>query len=82
VQNIAEVARDPQVNERGMFVDIEHPTLGPVRFAGNPIKMSRTPTVAGSSPPDLGQHSNEVLEQQLGMTADQISELIAAGVVS
>jgi CoA:oxalate CoA-transferase len=82
VQNIAEVARDPQVNERGMFVDIDHPALGPVRFAGNPIKLSRTPTVAGSSPPDLGQHSNEVLEQQLGMTTEQINELIAAGVVS
>ncbi|MGY8994318.1 MAG: CaiB/BaiF CoA transferase family protein [Rhodospirillales bacterium] len=82
VQNIAEVARDPQVNERGMFVDIDHPALGPVRFAGNPIKLSRTPTVVGSSPPDLGQHSNEVLEQQLGMTTEQVNKLIAAGVVS
>lgn len=82
VQNIAEVARDPQVNERGMFVDVDHPELGSVRFAGNPIKLSRTPTVGATSPPDLGQHSAEVLAQQLGMTDAQVSELMADGVVS
>ena len=82
VQNIAEVARDPQVNERGMFVDIDHPALGSVRFAGNPMKLSRTPTVRASSPPDLGEHSAEVLVQQLGMTDAQVDELIANGIVS
>lgn len=82
VQNIAEVAVDPQVNSRDMFVDIDHPALGSVRFAGNPIKLSRTPTVSASSPPDLGQHSSEVLAQQLGMTEAQVSELIADGIVS
>ena len=82
VQNIAEVAQDPQVNERGMFVEIDHPTLGPVRFAGNPIKLSRTPTVTSSSPPDLGEHSVEVLVQQLGLTNTQVAELVADGIVS
>ena len=82
VQNIAEVAKDPQVNGRGMFVNVDHPELGSVKFAGNPIKLSRTPTVGASSPPDLGQHSTEVLAQQLGMTDAQVSQLIADGIVS
>ena len=43
VQDIGEVAQDPQVNQRDMFVDLDHPSLGPVRFTGNPMKLSRTP---------------------------------------
>lgn len=82
VQNIAEVATDPQVNERGMFVNIDHPALGSIRFAGNPINLSRTPTVRASSPPDLGEHSAEVLAQRLGMTDAQIEALLAEGIVS
>ena len=82
VQNIAEVAVDPQVNQRGMFMEIDHPALGPIKFSGNPIKLSRTPMVEPKAPPDLGQHSAEVLGSMLGLSASQVSELAAEGVVA
>ena len=82
VQNIAEVAADPQVNGRGMFVDVDHPALGWVKFAGNPIKLSRTPVVSAVSPPDLGQHSADVLKQVLGMSDADVADLVSANIVS
>ena len=82
VQNIAEVAMDPQVNGRGMFVDVDHPALGSVKFAGNPMKLSRTPVVDAVSPPDLGEHSADVLKQVLGMTDADVDSLVSDGIVS
>ena len=43
VQDIAEVAADPQIAHRDMFVKLDHPAVGQVPFTGNPIKLSRTP---------------------------------------
>ena len=82
VQNIAEVAMDPQVNGRGMFVDVDHPALGSVKFAGNPMKFSRTPVVSAVSPPDLGEHSADVLKQVLGMNDADVDSLVSDGTVS
>ena len=48
---------DPQVRARGMVVDVEHPTLGPLRTLGSPIKMSATPPVTGRRAPLLGEHT-------------------------
>ena len=81
VQNIAEVAVDPQVNERGMFVELEHPGLGGVQFTGNPIKMSRTPSGPTQFPPALGEHTDEVLGELLGMSASDVANLREAGTV-
>jgi len=82
VQDIAEVAQDPQVGQRGMFVEMDHPTLGPVKFTGNPIKMSRTPSGPTVVPPTLGEHTFEVLRDVLGMSAAQVDEFLAEGVVA
>jgi CoA:oxalate CoA-transferase len=82
VQDIAQVAVDPQVNARGMFVDIDHPSLGPVRFSGNPIKLSRTPTAEPFAPPELGEHTSAVLQGMLGLSAAEVQALVSAGVVS
>jgi CoA:oxalate CoA-transferase len=82
VQDIAEVAQDPQVGQRGMFVVMDHPALGPVKFTGNPIKMSRTPSGPTVVPPTLGEHTSEVLIDVLGISAAQVDELLAEGVVA
>jgi crotonobetainyl-CoA:carnitine CoA-transferase CaiB-like acyl-CoA transferase len=65
-----------------MFVDVDHPALGWVKFAGNPIKLSRTPVVSAVSPPDLGQHSADVLKQVLGMSDADVADLVSANIVS
>ena len=81
VQDIGEVARDPQVNQRNMFVELDHPALGHVRFTGNPMKLSRTPSGPARVPPELGEHSTELLRQMLGMSEAQAAKLLADGVV-
>ena len=82
VQDIAQVAADPQIAHREMFVELDHPALGPVRFTGNPIKLSRTPSGPSRVPPDLGEHSAEVLEEVLGLDGAQVGELLAEEVIA
>lgn len=67
IQTIDEVANDPQLNERNMFVDASHPTAGDIRMIGSPLKFSRTPANVRRHPPDAGEHTNDILEQ-LGLT--------------
>ena len=82
VQDIAQVATDPQIAHREMFVELDHPSLGPTKFTGNPIKLSRTPGAPSRVPPQLGEHSADILAELLEMPADEVSSLIADGVVA
>jgi crotonobetainyl-CoA:carnitine CoA-transferase CaiB-like acyl-CoA transferase len=70
----------PQAVARGMRVDVEHPTLGPVPQVGLPYKLSVTPASIRSAPPLLGEHSAQILAE-LGYTADEIAALGASGVI-
>ncbi len=81
VQDIAEVAADPQLAHRGMFVELDHPALGPVTFTGNPLKLSRTPGAPGGVPPRLGEHTAEVLAGVLGLSDAEIGALKAEAAV-
>jgi crotonobetainyl-CoA:carnitine CoA-transferase CaiB-like acyl-CoA transferase len=65
VKNIAEVFSEPQVLERGMLEEIDHPTAGRIRIAGPPVKFSQTPASIRLAPPLLGQHTREVLRDWL-----------------
>ena len=80
VQNIEQVANDPQVNHRDMFISMDHPSIGPVKFTGNPLKFSRTPVVPEKFPPQLGEDTTQVL-QAIGFTENQIFELRENGVI-
>ena len=81
VQNIAQVAADPQVNHRGMFVELPHPALGPVKFTGNPIKLSRTPSGPARVPPELGGQTDEILAE-IGVSPDEAAALRSEGVAA
>ncbi len=82
VQDIAQVASDPQVNHRGMFVELPHPQLGAVKFVGTPIKYSRTPGELGRVPPQLGEHTLEALGDVLGLSEPEVEGLRSRGVVA
>ena len=73
INNYAEVFADPQIRARGMVVEVEHPTLGPVRMTGPAVKMSETPPVASRPAPLLGQHTREVL-REAGYSDEEISK--------
>jgi formyl-CoA transferase len=75
VNDLAQVFADPHVRHRRMQVEMPHPTAGHVSLVGSPIKMSETPVSYASAPPLLGQHTDEVLRDLLGLDADAIAGL-------
>jgi crotonobetainyl-CoA:carnitine CoA-transferase CaiB-like acyl-CoA transferase len=81
VLNFAEVASSPQTKLREMFPVIEHPTAGPQRITGTPIKLSETPGAPGGAAPLLGEHTAIVLKELLGLDDQAIEELEQAGVI-
>jgi formyl-CoA transferase len=80
VQTIDQVFNAPQVRHREMLVEVAHPTAGPVRMAGIPVKFSATPASVRLPPPLLGQHTEEVLSSWLGMEQEEIAKLKRKGV--
>jgi crotonobetainyl-CoA:carnitine CoA-transferase CaiB-like acyl-CoA transferase len=68
------VFQDAQVRHRGLKVDMAHP-VGTVSTVRNPIRFSETPIRHDVPPPTLGQHTNEVLQQVLGLDAAALARL-------
>jgi formyl-CoA transferase len=56
---------DPHVKARGMVQEIDHPVEGRVRVLGSPVRMSGTPARLRRHPPLLGEHTAEVLAEQV-----------------
>jgi crotonobetainyl-CoA:carnitine CoA-transferase CaiB-like acyl-CoA transferase len=81
VNNIAQAFDDPQVRHRGLRVQLEHPVAGLLDSVANPVRLSASAPSYGLPPPLLGQHTREVLQGLLGMTAGEIDALRGAGVV-
>ena len=61
INTVADVFAEPQIQSRGMEVNVPHPLNRGLRLVGNPIKLSRTPVAYRSAPPMLGEHTDEVL---------------------
>ena len=74
INTVEDVLLDPQTAARNMIMDLEHPTLGPIKVPGIPIKLSDTPGSGRRAPPLLGEHQHEVLGE-LGLTREAIDAL-------
>ncbi|MEK7246670.1 MAG: CaiB/BaiF CoA-transferase family protein [Pseudomonadota bacterium] len=83
VNDVAQVFQDPQVRHRGMKIAVPNPDAegGAVALIGNPIKFSETPVDYRRPPPRLGQHTDEVLTELLGLGPNEIGALRAAKVI-
>ena len=79
VMRPSDLYEDPQLAHRGFFVSLNHPVMGPTPYDGPATIFSRTPQRLRSPAPCLGQHNDEVLRDCLGMDADEIDRLRAAG---
>jgi CoA:oxalate CoA-transferase len=75
VNNIAQVAADPQIAERDMIIDVHHGTAGTFKVVNTPFKFSRTPYKPDIASPELGQHTEEVLASLLQLTPAEIQKL-------
>ena len=83
INNIDQVFDDAQVAARGMRIEMNHPATGgePVSLIGSPSKMSVTEVSYRHAPPMLGQHTEEVLEELLGLDAAECNRLREQGVI-
>jgi len=77
-----EVLDDPHLEERGMWVTLDHPRAGEVKVPDFPVKLSKTPGKIESPAPTIGQHTKEVLQGLLGYTEEEIKKLEEKGVLT
>ena len=77
INNLQQVFDDPHVAEREMVVHMEHSLAGPggAALIASPMRLSRTPVDYRCAPPLLGEHTEEVLREKLGMDDDELAAL-------
>jgi crotonobetainyl-CoA:carnitine CoA-transferase CaiB-like acyl-CoA transferase len=80
INTIDQALAHPQVQARDMVLTVQHPTAGPVRMSGSPIKMTSHRAAAYRPPPLLGQHTDEVLAE-LGYSTADVAAMRRDGVV-
>ncbi len=81
INALDQVFADPQIQHRGMRVELPHPLAGVVPLTASPLRLSATPVRYQGPPPTLGQHTDEVLGERLGLNAADIDALRAEGIV-
>jgi crotonobetainyl-CoA:carnitine CoA-transferase CaiB-like acyl-CoA transferase len=81
IYTVDQTMADPQVRHREMCRTLPHPVAGTVPILANPIRFSATPLEGYRAPPTLGQHTDQVLAEQLGLSAPQIAALRASAAI-
>ncbi|EHJ60697.1 acyl-CoA transferase/carnitine dehydratase [Novosphingobium pentaromativorans US6-1] len=81
INTMAEALEEPQVKHRGVVIEIEHPRAGPVPIIANPMRMSGTPIPTPRISPDVGQHTDEVLQAVLDKSSEDIEALRRNGAI-
>ena len=81
INNYKEVFENPQVQHRGLRIDIPHPLGGNVPGVASPMRFSDTPVEYQAPPPLLGQHTREVLSRLLGMGDEELDRLAARKII-
>lgn len=81
VNTVADLVADPHVAARQDLVTVDDPTLGPVRMVAPLPRLSGTPATVRWTGPALGAHTDEVLQEWLDLTGDDLDALRAKGVI-
>ncbi|MBO3680431.1 CaiB/BaiF CoA-transferase family protein [Streptomyces sp. NEAU-YJ-81] len=80
VVTLPELLEDPHVRERGVLRTVTD-ERGPFMTLGSPLFLSDSPIVEPTRSGELGEHTDEVLSEELGLSADDIAKLRHAGVI-
>lgn len=75
VNSIDQVVDDPHTAAREMITEVEHSKAGRLKVVNSPLKLSRTPVKIERACPELGEHTEEVLQNLLGFSQEKITEL-------
>jgi len=78
ILSMKELAEDQSLRATGTVVEVDHPKRGKYLSVGNPIKLSDSPADVKRSPL-LGEHTEEVLRDVLGYSADEVASIKASG---
>jgi CoA:oxalate CoA-transferase len=81
ILNIQQVVEDPHLNERGYFVEVEHPVIGKAKIPGFAFKLSETPGSIDRPSPLVGEHNEEVLGKYLGLSREEVARLRSEGAI-
>jgi benzylsuccinate CoA-transferase BbsF subunit len=80
VKNAAEVYEDPQLKTRNLFWEIPHSEVGSFTHLGTSFELSKTPGKPHLASPRLGEHTDLVCTQVLGLSDEEFVELLQEGV--
>jgi len=75
INNFQEVFENEQVKARDIQINVPHPTAGTMKLVASPMRLSKTPVEVRMAPPLLGQHTEEILREKLGLSAQDIDLL-------
>ncbi|MBF8162933.1 CaiB/BaiF CoA transferase family protein [Ectopseudomonas hydrolytica] len=81
INDLQQVFADPQVQARGLRIDLPNAMGSTTPQVASPLRLSATPVAYRSAPPLLGQHTEALLLRLLGMSETQVAELREAGVI-
>lgn len=82
VNDVQDTLNHSHTLARNMVVEMEHEACGPIKMVNTPVKFSGSQPSVRSAPPLLGQHTDEVLSEHLGLTESNIATLKKKGVIS
>jgi crotonobetainyl-CoA:carnitine CoA-transferase CaiB-like acyl-CoA transferase len=81
INDLAQVFADPHVVARGIATQLDHEQLGQVPTVASPMRLSATPVAYHAAPPRLGEHTDSVLANDLGLSAAEIAALRGRGII-
>ncbi|MDG1166123.1 MAG: CaiB/BaiF CoA-transferase family protein [Porticoccaceae bacterium] len=81
VNSLSQALSDSQVMHRNMVVDLKHPNGNATKGPGNPIKLSRSGDEVFTPAPLLGEHTDEVMSDLLGLSVNEISQMRKQGII-
>jgi crotonobetainyl-CoA:carnitine CoA-transferase CaiB-like acyl-CoA transferase len=81
INTLKQVFADPQVQARGVVVEMAHGSGAMVKTVANPVRLSETPAEYRLPPPLLGEHNEEILQDLLGMEPEELAALREKGII-
>jgi succinate--hydroxymethylglutarate CoA-transferase len=81
INSVADALDNPHTAAREMVRTVKHPKAGDLKMLGIPFRMSGTPPSIRRAPPLLGEHTDEILGGELGLSAERIAQLRAEKIV-
>ncbi|KKA17844.1 Alpha methylacyl-CoA racemase [Rasamsonia emersonii CBS 393.64] len=81
VNDVLDTLNHEHAQARGMVQEIEHPVCGPIKVLSPPVKYSSATPSIRSPPPMLGEHTDEILREVVGLSEERVQELRERGVV-